>query len=98
MSAESPREQEPGRNRQRRKDPPRQPPLRGERLHQPAQVGALAKRLDHGVEDLGGVATGRPLQLGQERDLLEVAVRHAGGNPTDRLFDGTPNCSSVSTR
>ena len=68
------------------------------RSHQTAEVGAFAQCLDDGVEDLGGVATGRPLQLGQERDLFEVAARHPGRNAADRLFIGMPSCSSVMTR
>ena len=43
-------------------------------------------RDDH-VEDLSDIAAGRPLQLGDERDLVEIAALHPLGHAPDRLVD-----------
>src|SRR4029078_79942 len=39
-----------------------------------------------GVEALARVAARRPLQLGKEGDLLDVAVRHPPGELPDRIL------------
>ena len=73
-------------DREPRQDPAGHPSLSSERLDQSPNLRALADGADDGVEDLGRVAARRALQLGEERDLLDVAVRHPTGELPHRLF------------
>src|SRR5262249_32283334 len=52
---------------QRRHDPPRHASLHRQRLDQPLQVEALPNGSGDGVDHLGGISAGLPLQLGDER-------------------------------
>ena len=71
---------------QRRQDPAGHPALRGEREHEAPDLRPLPDRPDDRVEDLRRVAARRPLQLGEEGDLLDVAVRHPPGELPDRIL------------
>ena len=73
--------------RQHRDDPARHAALRRQRLDEPLQVEPLAHGLCHPVDDLGGVAAGLPLQLRDERELLDVAARHPLGDDHERVLD-----------
>ena len=55
---------------------------------QPPQVGTLADRLNHPIEDLGGVPAGLLLQGGHDPDLPQIGVVHAARHAVDALLDG----------
>ena len=67
-------------DRQRRHDPAGHPSLHGQCLDQPPEVEALANGLRDSVDDLSCVTARIPLQLGDERELLDVTARHALGD------------------
>src|SRR4051794_6654824 len=83
-------QEEHDRDRDRRDDPPRHATLNGQRLHQSAQLEALADRLGDAVDALRGVPACLALELCDERDLLEIAARHSGGHERERVLERDP--------
>ena len=78
---------------------PLEPPLGGQRPHEPPQLRALADGHGHAVQHLGGVAAGLALDRGDQADVADVA-RCASARPRPPIESsiGTPSWSSPTTR
>src|ERR671937_2173017 len=74
-------------DRQPAHDPTSHPALGRQRLDETPDVEARPDRLDHAIQHLGHVPARVPLELGYERDLLDLGTVHPARDLAQRILD-----------